>query len=67
MEFHLPQLGKPAIPFPHFPTRQQAFIFRAFEFATPERIAKTLETSVDTVLQAAADMGLKTPATVISG
>lgn len=61
MEFHLPQLGKPAIPFPHFPTRQQAFIFRAFEFATPERIAKTLDTSVDTVLQAAADMGLKNP------
>ena len=61
MEFHLPKLGKPAIPFPHFPTRQQAFIFRAFEFAKPERIAKTLGTSPENVLRAAADMGLKTP------
>lgn len=61
MEFHLPKLGKPAIPFPHFPTRQQAFIFRAFEFAKPERIAKTLGTSPENVLRAAADMGLKNP------
>ena len=61
MEFHLPKLGKPAIPFPHFPTRQQAFIFRAFEFARPERIAKTLGTSAENILRAAADMGLKTP------
>jgi len=61
MEFHLPKLGKPAIPFPHFPTRQQAFIFRAFEFAKPERIAKSLGTSPENVLRAAADMGLTTP------
>ena len=61
MEFHLPKLGKTAIPFPHFPTRQQAFIFRAFEFAKPERIAKTLGTSSENVLRAAADMGLKNP------
>lgn len=61
MEFFLPELGSPAIPLPHFPTRQQAFIFRVFEFATPERIAKTLETSTEVILRAAADMGLKKP------
>ena len=61
MEYHLPAIGKPAIPFPHFPTRQQAFIFRAFEFIPPERIAEILGTSVQTVLRAAGDMGLPRP------
>ena len=28
MEYHLPEMGAAAIPFPHFPTRQQAFIFQ---------------------------------------
>lgn len=61
MEFHLPELGQKAIPFSHFPTRHQAFIFRAFEFVKPERIAKTLGTSTENVLRAAEEMGLKKP------
>ena len=61
MEYHLPEMGAAAIPFPHFPTKQQAFIFRAFEFVKPERIARMLGTSLETVLRAAADMGLTTP------
>ena len=63
MEFHLPEIGKAAIPFPHFPTKQQAFIFRSFEFAKPERIAKTLGTSEENILRAAAQMGLTQPCT----
>ena len=50
MEYHLPALGKPAIPFLHFPTRQQAFIFRAFEFASPCRIARILGTTPEIIL-----------------
>ena len=61
MEYHLPEMGAAAIPFPHFPTRQQTFIFRTFEFVKPERIARILGTSSETVLRAAADMGLTTP------
>lgn len=63
MEFHLPKMGANAIPFPHFPTQQQAFLFRAFECIPPERIAKLLGTDTETVLRAAADMGLTTPCT----
>ena len=39
MEFALPKIGKAPIPFPHFPTKHQAFIFRAYEYCTPEKIA----------------------------
>ena len=63
MEFHLPKIGQAAIPFPHFPTIQQAFIFRAFEFAKPERIAKILGTTPEVVLREAARMGLTQPCT----
>ncbi len=61
MEFHLPELGQEAVSFLHFPTVQQAFIFRAYEFASPERIARILNTSAQTVEKAAADMGLTQP------
>ena len=58
MEIKLPALGKGAVALPHFPTRHQAFIFRAYEYVTPEAIAKILKTTAANVRQAAADMGL---------
>jgi len=63
MEYHLPEMGADAIVFPHFPTRQQAFIFRAFEFVTPEKIAAILKTTPENIVRAAADMGLTAPCT----
>ena len=42
MIFKLPELGQNALPMPHFPTRHQAFIFRAYEYIPPEKIAKLL-------------------------
>ena len=56
--FNLPQLGKDAIPLPHFPTKHQAFIFRAYEYISPLKIAKILGTTENNVRQAAQDMGL---------
>ena len=58
MEIKLPKLGKKQIPFPHFPTKHQAFIFRAYEYVSPALIAKILGTTEEKVKQAAYDMGL---------
>ncbi len=58
MEFSLPKLSKKAIPLEHFPTKHQAFIFRAIEYVSAERIAKILGTTKENVIKAAADMGL---------
>ena len=58
MIFTLPPIGKEAIPLPHFPTRHQAFIFRACEYIPVEKIARTLGTNTETVRRAMSDMGL---------
>ena len=58
MIYSLPPLDKEAIPLTHFPTRHQAFIFRACEYVPLARIAKILCTDVETVKAAAAEMGL---------
>lgn len=58
MEIYLPKLGKDAISFPHFPTKHQAFIFRAYEYVPPARIAQILHTTEEKVKQSAYDMGL---------
>ena len=58
MIFTLPELGQNALPMPHFPTRHQAFIFRAYEYIPPEKIAKLLGTSAENVIRAAKEMGL---------
>ena len=60
MKFDLPKLGKPAIPVPHFPTRHQAFIFRAKEYVSNAKIASLLKTSEQNIIIAASDMGLDT-------
>ena len=58
MIFTLPALGQNALPMPHFPTRHQAFIFRAWEYVPAERIAKILGTTEENVIRAAEEMGL---------
>lgn len=58
MIYSLPKLGKPAVELAHFPTRHQAFIFRAYEYVPAEKIAQILNTSVENVRRAAHDMGL---------
>ncbi len=56
--FELPKLGKEAVSLPHFPTRYQAFIFRAYEYISPSKIAAVLKTTEENVRKAAEEMGL---------
>lgn len=56
--YTLPNIGQDAIPLSHFPTRHQAFIFRAYEYVPVEKLAKILNTDVYTVRNAAKEMGL---------
>lgn len=55
----------PALAFDHFPTRQQAFVWRNWEMVPAERLAAVLETDTQTVLSLAAGMGLRTPPVVV--
>lgn len=59
MNIPLPSIGAKAINYPHFPSRQQEFIFRSHEFATPLQMAKLLKTDEKTVLEAMDAMGIK--------
>ena len=59
MDFSLPKLGKAPVLLSHFPTRHQAFIFRACEFVSFEKMAKILKTDVSNVKTAAAQMGIE--------
>lgn len=63
MEYMLPKIGQAALPLLHFPTRHQAFIFRATEYLSTEKIAKLLRTSVQNVIDAANEMGVPYRAT----
>ena len=38
MEIRLPKSGKVPVALPHFPTKHQAFIFRAYEYVPPAMI-----------------------------
>ena len=58
MIYSLPELDKEAIPLSHFPTKHQAFIFRAYEYVPAQRIAEVLETTAGNVRRSAHDMGL---------
>ena len=58
MKMNLPELGKPALPTPHFPTRQQTFLFRAWELIPCEKIAALVGTTPEIIEQAALEMGL---------
>ena len=58
MIYSLPPIGKEALNLPHFPTKHQAFIFRAYEYIPTEKIASLLKTSPENVKAAAEEMGL---------
>jgi len=58
MIFSLPKEGKKALSLPHFPTKAQAFIFRAYEYVPANKIAEILGTTEENVIRAAQDMGL---------
>lgn len=58
MIYSLPRIDKEPVPLPHFPTRHQAFLFRAYEYVPVSKIAQILGTSEENVRRAAAEMGL---------
>lgn len=59
--YTLPKIGKPSIALGHFPTRHQAFIFRAYEYVSAEKIAEILGTTIEKVISSAREMGLSDP------
>ena len=50
-----------ALEFPHFPTRQQAVVWRNWELVPVNRLAQVLETSESNVTKLAERMGLRVP------
>ena len=58
MIFSLPKEGQKAVELSHFPSRHQAFIFRAYEYIPTDKIASILGTTEVNVIRAARDMGL---------
>ena len=58
MSYYLPSAGKAPVELTHFPTKHQAFIFRAYEYVPKEKIAAILKTTAGNVEKAAHDMGL---------
>lgn len=59
MIYSLPKSGQKAIELSHFPTKHQAFIFRALEYVSKEKIAKILKTTPENVQSAAFELGLQ--------
>ncbi len=58
MKFELPKLGKMPVSLPHFPTAEAAFVFRALEFFTYEKIAALLGTTAENVKELGDAMGI---------
>ena len=58
MKFELPKLDKAPVKIPHFPTLECAFVYRALEFFTYEKIAKVLGTTPENIKELGAAMGI---------
>lgn len=58
MVMNLPKVTEKPINYDYFPTPMQAFIFRAWEFFAPEKIAGILGTTEENVKEEAQRMGL---------
>ena len=59
MKHELPPITDTGVlPFPHFPTRMQCFLFRNWEMIEPAVLASVLGCDTDTVCALAAEMGL---------
>ena len=59
MKFALPKPGKEPVCLPHFPTRECAFVFRALEFFTYEKIAEILDTTPENIQALGLAMGIR--------
>lgn len=55
------KVKEPVATYPYFPAKHQLYIWRNWSMVTTQRIAQVLHTSVDTVEQAAEEMGLPVP------
>jgi hypothetical protein len=53
-----------ALATPHFPDRLHAFVWRNWQLVPPERLAQTVGTSPDTILEMGRSMGLSGPPSV---
>lgn len=60
----LKPLAKAAVPFPHFPDKAYAFIWRNWDLVPVARIASVVKTKPEVVLQIGKAMGLPTPAAI---
>ncbi len=58
MKFKLPAIGKKPVDFFHFPTKECAFVFRALEFFTYEKIAEILDTTPENIKELGELMGI---------
>ena len=58
MKFELPEIGKKPVDFFHFPTKECAFVFRALEFFTYEKIAEILDTTPENIKELGESMGI---------
>ncbi len=58
MKFELPKIGKKPVDFNHFPTKECAFVFRALEFFTYEKIAEILDTTPNNIKELGMAMGI---------
>ncbi len=58
MKFELPALDKAPVKIPHFPTNECAFVYRALEFFTYEKIAKALGTTPENIKELGEAMGI---------
>jgi len=59
MKFELPKLGKAPVSFPHFPTKECAFVFRALEFFSYEKIAQILDATPENIRALGFAMGIQ--------
>jgi len=58
MNFELPKLDKAPVEIPHFPNAVCAFVYRALEFFTYDRIAKFLGTTAENIRELGEAMGI---------
>ena len=58
MKFKLPKMGKAPVKLPHFPTKECAFVFRALEFFSYEKIAEILDTEPENIRSLGEAMGI---------
>lgn len=64
MKWNLPDVKNEPVDYPHFPTRQQLFVWKNWGMVDEARLADVLQTSVENVIALAEGMGLPAHADV---